>query len=190
MTIAPGFADATRESQRTFRAILAAMSRPGTMVAAALPAPPDGLSPAAAAALLTLCDGDTPVWLDEAATQAAEWLRFHSGAPVTGAPGTAFFAVVSDAGMLPPLDRFALGSDEYPDRSTTLIIETDLVGGPPLRLTGPGIDGAVNLDAGRLGRAFWEERADLAPLFPRGLDLLLTSGDRLTALPRSVRVDF
>jgi alpha-D-ribose 1-methylphosphonate 5-triphosphate synthase subunit PhnH len=188
MTVAPGFPDATRDAQRAFRAILTAMSRPGRLVDVAVPSPPDGLSPAAAAVLLTLCDGDTPVWFDDAASSAGSWLRFHCGAPLTRETLAARFAMVGDAGMLPPLDRFALGTDEYPDRSTTLIVEAALAGGPKLRLTGPGIADEVGLSVGCLGAAFWEERKDLAALFPRGLDLILTSGSSLVALPRTVRV--
>jgi alpha-D-ribose 1-methylphosphonate 5-triphosphate synthase subunit PhnH len=190
MSVAPGFADATRDAQRAFRAILTAMSRPGRIVDAGVPAPPDGLSPAAAAVLLTLCDGETPVWLDDATSSAGSWLRFHCGVPLTAETQQSRFAMIGDPGMLPPLERFAVGSDEYPDRSTTLIVEVAFTGGAKLRVSGPGIADRVSLAIGGLGASFWEERADLAPLFPCGLDLILTCGSRLIALPRTVRVDF
>ena len=114
MTLAPGFIDATRDAERAVRAILTAMSRPGTKVDIAVPSPADGLSPAAAAALLTLCDGDTPVWLDPAVAGAASWIRFHCGAPLTRDRQAARFAVVGDPGMLPPLDGFASAPTSIP----------------------------------------------------------------------------
>ena len=185
----PGFADAARDAQRAFRAILTAMSRPGRLVDVALPEAPAGLSPAAAATLLTLCDSETPIWLDSASAGAAPWLRFHCGAAVVTETIAARFAYCRDPGMLPPLDSFAFGTDDYPDRSTTLLIETALGGAPTVRLTGPGIEREARLGLRGLSDAFWEEREDLVPLFPRGIDLILTAGSRLAALPRTTRVE-
>ncbi len=81
-----------------------------------------------AAIALTLFDHDTPVWLDPFLSETAEvkkWLKFHSGAPVVSDPSIASFALVSDGAALPQLDRFAFGSNEYPDRSTTVILQVD-----------------------------------------------------------------
>ncbi len=124
--LAPGFADPVRDAQATFRAVLDALAHPGRIielpVALAAPAPKP-LRDAAAAVALTLCDMDTPVWLDAGLVGCADYLRFHCGAPLVPDPGTAHFAFIGDGLLLPSLDAFALGSDEYPDRSTTLIIE-------------------------------------------------------------------
>jgi len=187
----PGFDDPVRGAQVCFRALLDAMAHPGRIVA--LPsslggAPPVPLGPTAAALALTLCDIDTPVWLDKAASTAAGYLAFHCGAPLVDSPVDARFAIVADAAALPPLDRFALGSDEYPERSATLVIEVaDLVedGGAVLR--GPGIRGAARIGIDGLPARFWAERAALAELFPRGIDVVFASGARLAALPRSTR---
>ena len=71
-----------------FRAVLDAMARPGRLhqagVGLAAPAP---LDPATAAMLLTLADGDAPVWLDPCAAPAREWVLFHAGAPIGDAAG-------------------------------------------------------------------------------------------------------
>jgi alpha-D-ribose 1-methylphosphonate 5-triphosphate synthase subunit PhnH len=102
----------------------------------------------------------------------------------------AAFVLIGDAATLPPLDGFALGSDSYPDRSATLVIEVtalDQDGG--LRLSGPGIEDTARLGVTGLRPGFWAERAALAPLFPRGLDLILTCGDRLAAIPRTTSVE-
>src|SRR5215470_3428309 len=147
-----GFADKVLSAQSTFRSVMDAMARPGSVqrVSAAFGMPFPMMHGAAAIAL-TLFDHDTPVWLDgamSATPDVAKWLKFHTSAPVIADTSVASFAVMGDAKNLPPLDRFALGSDEYPDRSTTLILQVDsLVAGPAWELTGPGIDGSAVLQA-------------------------------------------
>ena len=187
----PGFADPVLDSQRTFRAVLDAMARPGTVCrldrSPAVRAP---LSPAAAAVCLTLVDLDTPLWLDQAASAASAYLRFHCGCPVVDDPAAAAFALWADAERLPDLTRFAGGDAEYPDRSATLIVQVaSLSGDGGRRLTGPGIDGTARLSVAGLHDAFWPAWAVNRSRFPLGFDVVLAAGDRLTALPRTTRVD-
>lgn len=188
--LAPGFADPGIESQRLFRRLMEAMARPGRMESAAeAPPPPEGLSRAAGAVLLTLCDQETPLWLPPrlAHGEAAGWLRFHCGSPVTAAPGEAAFALAAPE-ELTALGDFSMGDPKYPDRSTTLVLDLPaLDSGQPVRLEGPGIaDTAIIAPVG-LAAGFWAERADLAPLFPCGLDIILTAGERFVCLPRTTR---
>jgi alpha-D-ribose 1-methylphosphonate 5-triphosphate synthase subunit PhnH len=188
-----GFADPVMAAQSTFRAVLAATARPGTVwpIAAEL-APPEPLSRGAAAIALTLCDQDTPVWLDAClrATDAiAQWLRFHCGAKIVDDPGAAAFAFAGDANALPDFARFNLGSVDYPDRSTAIVVQVQsLQSGLPLVLAGPGIRDRQILRAAPLPPDISERLADNRALFPRGVDLLLASADAVAALPRSVRL--
>lgn len=190
--LAPGFRDPVHDAQATFRIVLDAMAHPGRIVELpfALPAPaPAPLGDAAAAVALALCDIETPLWLDAGLTGCANYLRFHCGSPLSAMPNAAHFALVSDGRALPALDAFALGSDEYPDRSTTLIIEVaTLQAGHGLTLSGPGIAGTARLAVTGLGERFWVERQMLAELFPRGLDAIFTCGARLAAVPRTTVV--
>ena len=63
--ITGGFGDPVFNAQSVFRSVMDAMARPGTVSpVASLAGPPAPLSPTAAAIALTLCDQDTPVWLD------------------------------------------------------------------------------------------------------------------------------
>jgi len=197
--LAPGLADPVHGAQSVFRAVLDAMARPGRIVAVPenvlAAAPPAPLGRAAASVLLTLCDIDTPLWLDRR-TQAgaADYLRFHCGVPLAADPAAARFAMAVEADALPPLDAFDLGSDEYPDRSATLVVEVAGLaagksGGTALTLSGPGIAGSAALTVDRLPDGFQAQRTALAPLFPRGLDVVLTCGDRLAALPRTTRAE-
>jgi alpha-D-ribose 1-methylphosphonate 5-triphosphate synthase subunit PhnH len=185
----PGFADPVRDAQRCYRALLDAMAHPAaivTMPGGVPSAPP--LGPVAAAIALTLCDADTPVWLDEAVADAAGYLAFHCGAPRASAPGEALFAFAGDPATLLPLDSFALGTAEFPERATTLVIEVGaLTEGSGLLLRGPGIRGERRLNVAGLPARFWAERAALAELFPCGIDVVFTAGSTLAAVPRSTQ---
>jgi alpha-D-ribose 1-methylphosphonate 5-triphosphate synthase subunit PhnH len=187
----PGFGDPVRGAQGCFRAVLDAMAHPGRIVA--LPtslggAPPEPLGAATTAVVLALCDIDTPLWLDAKAVPTAGYFAFHCGAAVAEGPAEARFAVIADAANLPPLDRFALGSDEYPERAATLAIQVaNLAEEAGVTLRGPGIRGEAALAVAGLPSRFWTERATLAALFPRGVDVVFVCGDRLVALPRSTQ---
>ena len=188
----PGFADPVDQSQRLFRRVPEAMAQPGRVVTMDAPeaVPPGPLGRAAIGVGLTLLDFETPVWLDAAAAGAAAHFRFHCNCPRATQPDQAGFAFIGAPSTLPALDSFALGSDAYPDRSTTLVLEVAaLAEAGGLLLTGPGIRATARLRVAGLRAGFWTERAALAPLFPRGLDVILTCGDRLAALPRTTRVE-
>jgi alpha-D-ribose 1-methylphosphonate 5-triphosphate synthase subunit PhnH len=138
-----------------------------------------------------LFDHDTPVWLDGAISaggDVAKWLKFHTSAPVIADPSVCSFAVIGEVQSLLPLDRFALGSNEYPDRSTTLILQVDsLAAGPAYELTGPGIDGTAVLHA-KISERLFEQLAINATLFPRGIDVVLVHDDAIVAIPRTTRL--
>ncbi len=90
---------------------------------------------------------------------------------------------------LPALDRFAFGSNEYPDRSTTLILQVEsLTQGQPFELRGPGIEGTAMLRASIQPADLFERLAINAALFPRGIDLVLVADDAIVALPRTTRL--
>jgi alpha-D-ribose 1-methylphosphonate 5-triphosphate synthase subunit PhnH len=188
-----GFADKVLSAQSTFRSVMDAMARPGSVqriVAAA--GTPAAMMRGTAAIALTLFDHDTPVWLDPAMSETsdvAKWLKFHASAPVVGDSSICSFAVVGDAGVLPSLDRFSLGSNEYPDRSTTLILQVEsLTQGPTVELRGPGIDGTAVLQAAIQPPDLFERLAINAALFPRGIDVVLVADDAVVAIPRTMRL--
>jgi alpha-D-ribose 1-methylphosphonate 5-triphosphate synthase subunit PhnH len=187
---ASGTGGAVLTAQSTFRKVMNAVARPGSIQAVApIAGAPAQLPPAAAAIALTLLDQDTPVWLDAplAASEAvASWLRFQTGCPIVTDPAQCAFALAGDVASLPPFDSFALGTPDYPDRSTTLILQVaTLTGGPELTLSGPGIRGTAALRAGPLPEDFVARCAANRALFPRGVDLLLVAGNDVAALPRT-----
>jgi alpha-D-ribose 1-methylphosphonate 5-triphosphate synthase subunit PhnH len=191
--LAPGFSDPVLASQEVFRSVMEAMARPGLIAAVAADvAPPAPLGIAAASLALTLLDFETPVWLDRDLAGAADiagWLKFHTGAPITAEPSAAAFAFIAAPADMPAFDRFCLGSVEYPDRSTTLVLQVKrLSEGGPFRLTGPGIKGARTLCASPLPPELVDRMAANRELFPRGVDVILACGRELAALPRSIHL--
>jgi len=188
-----GFADPVLDAQSTFRTLMDAFARPGSVqrLAPRL-VPPAGLAIGLAAVALALCDHETAVWLDPplaADREVAAYLAFHTGARLTADPREAAFALVSDLAALPPLGSFSVGDDAYPDRSTTIVaVVSDLAETGALRLAGPGIDGER-----RLGITPWPahltgELAGNRALFPRGVDLVLVAPAAVAALPRTTRI--
>jgi alpha-D-ribose 1-methylphosphonate 5-triphosphate synthase subunit PhnH len=187
-----GFADPVLGAQTAFRAIMDALANPGVPQELTRVATASGLSSELAAVALTLCDHDTQLWLDPSLGGNAAivaWLRFQTGAPLTGDPASAAFALVSDMAALPAFDRFGLGTAEYPDRSTTVTLALpSLRHGPVLTLRGPGIKDARTIAPTGLPHDFLAQWLANRALFPRGIDLLLVGGGQVIGLPRTTRI--
>jgi alpha-D-ribose 1-methylphosphonate 5-triphosphate synthase subunit PhnH len=188
----PGFRDPVRESQSVFRLAMRAMSSPGTIAACEWRlAPPRPLLPSAAALVLALCDFETPIFLDRplaACADVVEFMRFHTGARLVSTPAEAAFAVIADSARLPALAAFAQGTPDYPDRSTTLIVQVESLQARDWRLEGPGIRGVARLRAAPLPDRFAAQLRANRHQFPRGVDILFVTATAMAALPRSVRV--
>lgn len=215
-----GFGDAVQSSQATFRRLLDAMARPGrvqSLDAATLAAlrHPEGISPALAAVLLTLTDADTRVWLgpELGSPGLAAFGRFHTGLVDADSPAHCEFAFTrAHAAPERLLQVLPGGSDELPQDGATIVIDAPtlhaaeedahgrLRSGPAgvddadptpwVRLTGPGIAHAHGLAVGGLSLAFWRARQALQADFPRGVDVIITCGERFAAVPRSTTVVF
>jgi alpha-D-ribose 1-methylphosphonate 5-triphosphate synthase subunit PhnH len=177
-----GFADQPVDASRAFRAVMTAMARPGQINAIAGAQPPGPLSPAAGTVLLTLCDPETPLFLAPShdTPQVRDWITFHTGAPFA-LPKDAMFALGAWDQL--PATAFLCGTAEYPDRSTTIIVEVSVLSNTGATLRGPGIK-----DQTQLSLPETKTFQDNAQLFPLGLDFIFTSGDCLAALPRTTRV--
>lgn len=181
--LSSGFSSAL-DAQACFRAILSAFSAPGSIVT--LPTtlvPPQGLSPASAAVLLTLADTHTKVALGTA-SHAHDWLIFHTGAPLV-APEEADFYVTTTR---PALSALRQGTDAKPEDGATLILDVEQLDGPAFRLSGPGLktDMTVTLPLDHGFVAEWQAQTHNAP---RGVDLILCAGNQILALPRSLQIE-
>lgn len=183
-----GFAEPPTDAAAAFRTILLAMASPGQVHTLPVTAEgPPALSPAAATVLLTMADHDTPVWLGPGQAVVAPWLAFFAGARTTPARDRAVLALGEWPALL-PLGSWPAGTPDYPDRSATLVVEVPaLEGGGALRLTGPGLWEPREF-APVLGPGAAAALSENAARFPLGVDLILTCGERLAALPRSTRI--
>ncbi|MBA4327868.1 MAG: phosphonate C-P lyase system protein PhnH [Polaromonas sp.] len=188
-TLSAGFGDPVHEAQAAFRAVLEALSRPGQRMAIGRPVKALALGPAMAHLLLALTDDDTPVWWQQPGTEAADWLRFHTGAPVAAAPAHAAFAVIVDVGAMPALEGFAAGSVESPEQAATLLIEVpSLSEGPVVEWHGPGIRDKQTVRLAGLPDSFWTQWQANHAAFPQGVDIVFTCADAVLGLPRTTRV--
>jgi alpha-D-ribose 1-methylphosphonate 5-triphosphate synthase subunit PhnH len=188
-----GFADKVLSAQSTFRSVMGAMARPGSLQqAVAAVGTPGPMMHGTAAIALTLFDHDTPIWLDaemSGTSEVAKWLKFHSGAPVVDDPAICSFALIGNGAALPDLSNFSFGTNEYPDRSTTLILQVDsLKHGSAYELRGPGIDGTASLRAMIAPADLFDRLAVNETMFPRGIDVVLVSGETIVAIPRTTRL--
>jgi len=164
------FSDPPRESQQVFRAVMNAMARPGDVIGIdAGFAPPAPMNAAAAAVLLTLADFETTVWADTYSPDAAQFLRFHTGARLIDDPTAATFALLTDPQAAPALETFAQGTPDYPDRSATLIIQVEMFAAP-------------------LPADFLAQWRDNHARFPQGVDMIFAGRGQIAALPRSTEI--
>lgn len=188
-----GFANPVYDAQVCFRAVMDALANPGTIQSLqATTQPPHPLTAELGAVAQTLFDHDTKVWLDrDLAANAAvrEWLTFQTGLVLVTEISEAQFALISDVAQMPPLDVFAKGSAEYPDRSATIIIAVSgFDGADMLQLQGPGIEFSRDLAPAQLPVRFREQWAANEGLFPRGVDLVFAAPSAIAALPRSTKL--
>lgn len=167
---------AETRANATFDAILWALSRPGL--------PRNLPEPGEAALIEAVLDrecaayaGD-PLLIPVLAQSGARLVDLSEADHV-------FFGRLLDAEYL---RACRVGSDLYPDDGATLVIRARIGQGETVRLIGPGVNGAVELQLDGLPAGFWQERARLIR-YPVGFDLLFLDGDRLIGLPRSTKVE-
>lgn len=197
-----GFANPVYDAQTCFRAVMDALANPGTIqTLQAKTLPPHPLTAELGAIAQTLFDHDTKVWLDRdlaASAAVCEWLTFQTGLVLVSEIGEAQFALISDVAQMPPLEVFAKGTAEYPDRSATIIMAASgFNGADVLQLQGPGIEFSRELAPDQLPLRFREQWAANGALFPRGVDLVFAApaaiaahavSAAIAAMPRSSKI--
>ncbi|RTZ18266.1 phosphonate C-P lyase system protein PhnH [Vibrio aquaticus] len=203
-TITTAFPNAVHDSQHCFRQLLTALSEPGKLITLDRCSGFSSMHSAATQTLLTLTDNTTPLWLSKSyASQSTliENLRFHCGVSIEPSQEKASFAVIAEQDLAEFSwgdAAFYVGNEEYPDSSTTVIVElkalslaSEQTTSQVLRLTGPGIKTQVEIDSDLMPAsliAFLEQRQDQFA-FPIGIDLLLVSGEALLAIPRTTKIE-
>lgn len=192
MTLETAFMLPVQDAQHSFRRLLKAMSKPGVIVALhQLKRGWQPLNIATTSVLLTLADNDTPVWLATPLSNdiVNQSLRFHTNAPLVSQPEQATFAVTDKAISSEQLNALSTGTAVAPEAGATLILQVaSLSGGRMLRLTGAGI-AEERMIAPQLPECILHELTERPHPFPLGIDLILTCGERLLAIPRTTHVE-
>ncbi|MGK7912424.1 MAG: phosphonate C-P lyase system protein PhnH [Synechococcus sp.] len=187
----PGFSNITFDAQQTFRALLHALSHPGSPMEIGVQlGHPDDLHPACAAACLTLLGIDTQVWVQpDFSSEVADWLVFHAGCRVVDSSREADFALVKQGQRLPSLTQFNWGTPEIPEQSTTVLVQTDRFDlGTSVVIQGPGIQAQQDIVLGELPDRFWSQWQENAHSYPLGIDMLWFCDRHVIGLPRTSRL--
>ncbi|MEM9474244.1 MAG: phosphonate C-P lyase system protein PhnH [Pseudomonadota bacterium] len=170
----PSPSPAELRSNAAFEALLWALSRPGQLRALG----------GEGAIVEALIDRECTVYAtDPAVARGAERL----GAALVGA-GEADYVF---AGALPStalLGELKQGSDLHPEGGATLILAAGFMAGDRLRLSGPGVDGALSVTVGGVPAGFWARRTQLMR-YPMGFDIFLCDGAQVMGVPRSTAVE-
>jgi alpha-D-ribose 1-methylphosphonate 5-triphosphate synthase subunit PhnH len=168
--------------QQTFRTILEAMSRPGSLHAIHF----DEQSNTLSAVLATLLDGTVTLADPGALVSVADWPLLQSSQDKIE---TADFIICK--GQSKPDITPKLGTLESPEQSATLILKVEslIEGALSVLLTGPGINGSQSVSISGLDTDWLSNREDWVCEFPLGVDLILIDDKRLIAIPRTTKVE-
>ncbi|MFW2590077.1 phosphonate C-P lyase system protein PhnH [Sagittula sp. SSi028] len=85
------------------------------------------------------------------------------------------------------LRRLRQGSDLHPEDGATLVTQARIGHGPRLRLSGPGIDGHLEI-ALELPPEIWAIRREIMR-YPMGFEMFVLDGAQVIGLPRSTQVE-
>lgn len=162
----------------TYEALMWALARPGTI--RTLPEP--GMEATAE----TLIDRECRVFSQNATLLPAIAATGATLGPAETADH-AFLSLDGAAG-LSVLSLLPVGSHAYPDEGATVFAAARLGEGRRLRLSGPGIETAIDVTVGGLPDEVWAIRAARC-VYPTGFELFLIDGDRVLGLPRSTTIE-
>ncbi len=190
-------------SSRTFRLLLDALARPGTLQRLPEPlAPPPALpnatmpNPYAVAACLTLIDQETGfahacsgAWL--APDQPlSRWMALRTNARLCP-PSLADYVILHDAASAPLLTELKQGSLTFPERSATafLCIAELSSPGATWNLRGPGINGTLTVGLPGVSATLLPAILATRAHFPLGVDLFCVDRSGLClGLPRTTMI--
>ena len=188
---APHQSERAAREQRTFRAVLDGMARPGT-IHALEPHPSGGPACYAVTLLEAVLDHEVTFAVLPDESTAREPLLRYTGSRAVPA-GRADWLLGQGTGIASALVTAKEGDLEYPDRNATVValvesVSETPVSGERITLAGPGIRDTIELWVSGFSA---EDRARFAARnqgLPLGIDLILLGPDgRFACLPRYTR---
>ena len=188
-----------RDTQLTFRVVLDAMARPGTVKQLPVAARDAPVNPWLAAVLVTLVDHEVSLAVEPfgGADLLERFVRQRTAVAAASADRADFVVAASDC-LDPSLPlRLRQGTLAYPNDSATLLIlvptldqttSADDGAALSLALAGPGVPAGHGFTVAGLTPALFEAR-DEAAEYPCGIDLILVDPNgRVAGLPRSTAI--
>ncbi|MEO1638694.1 MAG: phosphonate C-P lyase system protein PhnH [Pseudomonadota bacterium] len=176
MLSTPTRSDEEIAANAAFDALLWALSRPGQV--RELPAPGEGTLIAA------LLDRECAVFCEDPLLIPA---IMQTGASICDI-ALADHVFLGKLSTTKKLQDVRLGSDLYPDDGATVVVRASIGSGPALRLTGPGVNGQLDVQIDGLPDDLWETRKQLLR-YPMGFDLFIIDSARIIGLPRSTEIE-
>lgn len=193
--------DEVFDSQKNFRVLLDAMSRPGK-VASLHPHRfgkfPEGFNPHVLTLMKTLCDNSVTIFSHDKSYE--DYLQANTGAETVSSPAMADYALFGGLRYSGAFARLKTGVPEFPEDSATAIVTVDsLAAGAcgdfcddtlALRLKGPGIKNSNTLFINGMDGEYAAVFSNLNRVFPLGLDLILADPEgRISCLTRTTKLE-
>ncbi len=179
------------QEQRTFRALLDAMARPGTIQALPQARPADGAWGSALIVMQCLLDHEVTFAVEADDRSVHEQILRRTGA--RSAPlATADYVLADAAHALAAFEAAIEGDVEEPERSATVVVHVDAVGSGALRavLSGPGIQTVQPLVLDGLNVVALRALIERNAVYPTGIDTIFVDPQgRVACLPRSTRIE-
>ena len=187
---APTMSVPAQEEQATFRVLLDAMARPGTIHSLPPRRVEDGEWGGAFLVLQALLDHEVTFHVLSEQSMPHEQLLRRTGA--RSAPlGQADFVLTRGGGAVAAIEEAREGGFEEPERAATVILLTDSLGGDGVALTlsGPGIESTSLLTVENVPVAAFEALRGRTVTFPQGVDVILVdTAGQVASVPRSTRI--
>ena len=178
-----GFKNFSTDSADNFRQLMNAVAYPGGTFELTRCDVPDGISSAAGSIILNLCDYTNCIYLAKShhREEIIRWITFHTGAKITASDMCDF--AIGEWSELKKVDNFKLGTAEYPDRSSTLIVDQSDIDFRHVYIQGPGI---------KIKKKCKLPEVDLFNennnKFPIGLDFYFTNDQKIMVINRTTKV--
>lgn len=177
--------DEVFDSQKLYRLILSAMSKPTTTVSISeYSAKLFGENPAFLAVAMTLLDNEVGFYACGNEALAGEIVSLTLAKREH--PDTADFIFVADAQYLKgAVEHAKCGTLSDPHKSATIVVKTDDEKTIPARLCGPGINGVVEAELPEIAAQALKLRDAQFYEYPQGIDFIFIKGNGdLFAIPR------
>lgn len=186
------------DAQKHFRVLLDTMARPGKInrLTGDPIDPPKGLYKASAWIGFALLDAQVNFYSPDQTGSIQSYFTVNTSAQQATVE-EASFLFFSGTHETDLISRSFTGEPEYPDQGATLIIQVDalsdepLLGGLPMTLKGPGIDGSCTVYTRGLDSSILADIKEQNTGYPLGVDTILVDPeDQIMGLPRTVKLNW